>query len=131
MKRVAAFAEILKQDPAIAHFAGYAVNTIQDRYLYDQEEMTVFQVIERLRRNSAVSSAILYLQASQEIVVRSRSKQRPVQYTLSAYDLPVLNHWTPLVQDKFSRSQVLRISANQLNHGLDVAQPIIRLLIPV
>ena len=43
------------------------------------------------------------------------------QYTLSAYDLPVLNHWTPLVQDKFSKIPgIADLSSDQLNHGLDV-----------
>ena len=82
-KKVAAFAEILKQDPAIAHFAGYAggpnaIGNVGSLFIIlkprSDRDATVFEVIERLRKKlAAVSGAVLYMQASQEIVVGGRS----------------------------------------------------------
>ncbi len=130
-KKVNLFVDIIRQDPAVRHVAGFAggPNAIGNSGTLfmalkarSDRDVTVFEVIDRLRTKLAeVSGATLYLQAIQEIVIGARSGNALFQYTLSAYDLPVLNHWTPLVQDKLSKMPgIADLNSDQLNHGLDI-----------
>ena len=130
-KKLNLFVEILRQDPAVSHVAGYAggANAISSSgSLYitlkprDQRDATVFEVINRLRKKlSSVSGATLYMQASQDLVIGGRSGNALFQYTLSAYDLGILNKWAPLVQDRLAKIPgIADLNSDQMNHGLDV-----------
>ena len=130
-KKFRQFVEILRQDPAIGHLAGYAggsnaIGNTGSIFIAlkprDARDVTVFQVIERLRKKlGSVPGAALYMQAAQEIVVGGRAGNALFQYTLSGYELSALRHWLPLVEAQIGKVPgIADLNNDQLNHGLQV-----------
>lgn len=130
-KKLKLFVEIIKEDPAINHVSGYAggANAIGNSgSLFislkpkEQRDATVFEIINRLRKKlSTISGATLYMQAAQDITIGGRAGNALFQYTLSAFDLPVLNKWVPIIQDKLAKIPgITDLNSDQLSNGLEV-----------
>jgi multidrug efflux pump len=130
-KKFRAFIKIVQDDPAIKHVAGFAggPNSVGDSgSLFislkprSERDVDVFAVIDRLRKKtSSVTGATLFMQAAQDIIIGGRTGNAQFQYTLSAYELPVLTKWLPRIQGKFSKIPgITDLNNDQLNHGLDV-----------
>jgi multidrug efflux pump len=130
-KKLNLFVDIIRQDPAVNHVSGYAggtnaIGNAGSLFLAlkpkGQRNATVFEVIDRLRKKlSTIPGATLYMQASQDIVIGGRGGNALFQYTLSSYDLPVLNKWVPLVQAKLAKLPGMAdLNSDQLNNGLEV-----------
>jgi multidrug efflux pump len=130
-KKLKLFVEIIKEDPAINHVSGYAGGTSSignSGSLYislkakGERDATVFEIINRLRKKlSTISGATLYMQAAQDITIGGRAGNALFQYTLSAFDLPVLNKWVPIIQNKLAKIPgITDLNNDQLSNGLEV-----------
>jgi len=130
-KKLNQFDEIIRKDPAVSHVSGFAggANAIGNSgSLYislkpkGQRTATVFEVIDRLRKKlSPISGATLYMQASQDLVIGGRSGNALFQYTLTSYDLPVLNKWMPLIQEKLAKIPgIADLNSDQQSNGLQM-----------
>ncbi len=104
--RVAAVAQVVAQDPAVANFGSSiggtgssGMNTgrvfIQLKP-YSQRAATADQIIQRLRpKLAAVPGITTFLQSIQNIRVGARLARTQYQYTLQGIDLDELNAWAP------------------------------------
>lgn len=130
-KKLKLFDAIIRQDPAVSHVSGFAggtnsVNNSGSLYITlkpkGQRTATVFEVIDRLREKlSKISGATLYMQASQDLVIGGRAGNALFQYTLSSYELPVLNKWAPVVQANIAKLPGMAdLNSDQQNNGLEV-----------
>jgi multidrug efflux pump len=130
-KKLKTFVKVIREDPAVNHVSGFAggpsaIGSSGSLYISlkprGERDATVFQVIDRLRKQlSTMSGATLYMQASQELVIGGRSGNALFQYTLIAYDLPVLNKWAPVVQSRLAKLPGMAdLNSDQQNNGLEV-----------
>ena len=123
------YAAILESDPAVDIVSGYtggngAVNTASFNITLkpsSQRKATAFQVIDRLRpKLAAVSGAICYLQAVQDIRVGGRRSNAEYQYTLEGDNLADITRYGQLVLQQFRGLPELRdVNSDQQNHGLE------------
>ena len=121
------YTDIVMADPAVkataANTGGGAENTgrmqIELKPL-DERNVTVDQVIARLRRKLAVvPGATLFLRAYQDITVGGRISSSQYQYTLSSENLNDLQQWAPRVEAKMRQMPRLRdIASDQQTRGL-------------
>jgi multidrug efflux pump len=130
-KKLHLFVDTVLKDPAVAHvsgFAGGAGASGNSGSLYislkpkGQRKATVFEVIGRLREKLApISGATLYMQATQDLVIGGRGGNALFQYTLTAYELSLLNKWAPLIQEKLAKIPgIVDLNSDQQNSGLEV-----------
>jgi multidrug efflux pump len=130
-KKLNLFVNIIRQDSAVSHVSGFAGgassgNNSGSIYIAlkakGERSATVFEVIERLRKKlSSITGATLYMQAAQDLVIGGRGGNAQFQYTLTSYDLAVINKWVPLIQEKLSKiSGVADLNNDQQNNGLEV-----------
>jgi multidrug efflux pump len=121
------YTDIVMSDPAvqsiISQTGGGAENTggmeveLKPR---NQRDVTVYQVISRLRSKLAVvPGATLYLRAYQDITVGGRISSSQYQYTLSSENLSDLLEWAPRVEAQMKQLPRLRdIASDQQTRGL-------------
>jgi multidrug efflux pump len=121
------YTDIVMSDPAvqsiISQTGGGAENTggmeveLKPR---NQRDVTVYQVISRLRPKLAVvPGATLYLRAYQDITVGGRISSSQYQYTLSSENLSDLLEWAPRVEAQMRQLPRLRdIASDQQTRGL-------------
>ena len=75
----------------------------------DQRDVSVFQVIARLRpKLEKVEGAKLFLQAAQDVNVGGRAARTQFQYTLQDANIDELNTWAPKLLDKMKTLPELR-----------------------
>jgi multidrug efflux pump len=76
-------------------------------------------VIARLRPQLAkVPGAPTYLQSIQDLRIGGRSSSAQYQYTLQSVDLPELNTWAPIVEQKLrSLPEIVDVNSDQQDRG--------------
>jgi multidrug efflux pump len=123
------FVGIMMKDPAVATAVGFAggntsANTgrmfITLKPLAERK-IGADQVIGRLRGKLAVvPGATLFMQSAQDLTIGGRQSQAQFQYTLQAESLDDLNHWSPLLLQKFRTLPELRdVNTDQQDKGLE------------
>src|SRR3984893_12645968 len=121
------YTDIVMKDPAVkataANTGGGAENTGRmqvELKPVSERDVTVYQVISRLRRKLAVvPGATLFLRAYQDITVGGRISSSQYQYTLSSENLTDLQQWAPRVEAKMRQLPQLRdIASDQQTRGL-------------
>jgi multidrug efflux pump len=121
------YIDIVLKDPAVkdisANTGGGAENTARmqiELKPIDERNVTVDQVIARLRRKLAVvPGATLFLRGYQDITVGGRISSSQYQYTLSSENLDDLLEWAPRVEAKMKQLPKLRdIASDQQTRGL-------------
>jgi len=130
------FGQIVLNDPAVEGVTGFvgggAMNTgtliIHLKSLGDRNNVSVYQVIDRLRRKvNAVPGAMLYLQAQQDISVGGRQSNSQFQLTMESEDVAALNEWAPIVFKKMQTLPELRdVATDQQVAGLQATLSIDR-----
>src|ERR1700674_2086991 len=129
------YTDIVMKDPAVKSMIGQtgggAENTggmeIELKPL-NQRDVTVYQVIERLRPKLAVvPGATLFLRAYQDITVGGRISSSQYQFTLSSENLADLLEWAPRVEAEMNHLPELRdIASDQQTRGLQATLAIDR-----
>jgi multidrug efflux pump len=78
------------------------------------------EVIKKLRKAlSVMSSATIYMQSSQDIILSAKQGNAQFQYTVSANTIQDANHYAPIIMEEFKKiSGVIDINSDQKNHGL-------------
>ncbi len=128
------YVKLIHADLAVENVVGFVGsggpggNTTNTGSLYislkalNQRHLSVDGVIARLRKTLAViPGATLYMQAAQDLLIGGRSGNAQFQYTLSADNLNVLNHWAPLLTSQLKKlPNIADVNSDQLNHGLQV-----------
>jgi len=123
------YVRIIQHDPAVQDVVGFVGGTtVNSGSVYitlkdlSERKLDVDHVIARLRAKlNKVAGAVLYLQAAQDLLIGGRQGNAQYQYTISANDLPTLNHWAPLINNKLmSIPGVTDMNSDQRNHGLQV-----------
>ncbi len=121
------YTDIVRSDPAVrsmmANTGGGAENTGRmqvELKPISQRDVTVDQVIARLRRKFAVvPGATLFLRANQDITVGGRISSSQYQFTLSSESLNDLQMWAPRVEARMRQMKQLRdIASDQQTRGL-------------
>ncbi len=105
-EKVAAFAAIVKEDPAVQNVTAYTGGGQRNGgFMFitlkplDERGVSADQVIGRLRGKLArVPGASLFLQSSQDIRIGGRQSNTQYQYTLQADDLGDLRAWEARVR---------------------------------
>ena len=124
------FGQIVMTDPAVEQVTGFvgggAMNTgILMVHLkpLDQRDVSVYQVIDRLRRKvSTIPGATLFFQAQQDINVGGRQANSQFQLTLESEDISQLNNWAPIMLRKLKTLPELRdVSTDQQVAGLQAS----------
>jgi multidrug efflux pump len=129
-KKLKQFVNIILEDPAVEHVIGFigGNNNTASGTLFltlkplEHRNVSADQVINRLRTKMAVvTGAVVYLQASQDLMIGGRQGNAQFQYTLSSDNLSQLNEWTPVIAKKLSKlNGVADMNSDQRNHGLQV-----------
>ena len=122
--------EIIKSDPAVDTVTGFtgggghAGTTNTGRMFIalkplKERGMSSDEVIARLRPKLAkVPGAPTYLQAIQDLRIGGRSSSAQYQYTLQSVDLPELNTWSPIVEQKLrSLPEIVDVNSDQQDRG--------------
>jgi multidrug efflux pump len=129
------YTDIIMSDPAVKSMIGQtgggAENTggmeVELKPL-NQRDVSVYQVIERLRPKLAVvPGATLFLRAYQDITVGGRISSSQYQFTLSSENLADLLEWAPRVEAEMNQLPELRdIASDQQTRGLQATLAIDR-----
>ncbi len=129
------YTDIIMSDPAVKSMIGQtgggAENTggmeVELKPL-NQRDVTVYQVIDRLRPKLAVvPGATLFLRAYQDITVGGRISSSQYQFTLSSENLADLLEWAPRVEAEMNQLPELRdIASDQQTRGLQATLAIDR-----
>ncbi|MBA2711209.1 MAG: efflux RND transporter permease subunit [Tatlockia sp.] len=129
-KAFKAFVDILLKDPAIENVAGYigGVTRTTQGILFatlkplKERHLSADKVINRLRTKLAeIKGARLYLQATQDLTVGSRTAAGQYQYTLSADKLSSLNKWSALITERIRELPGLTdVNSDQRDQGLQM-----------
>jgi multidrug efflux pump len=87
----------------------------------DERKISADEVIARLRRKaSKIPGAALYMQAVQDLSIGGRFGGAQYQYTLQSENLEDLDHWAPILQQRFSKIPELRdVNTDQQVRGLE------------
>ena len=122
--------EIIKNDPAVDNVTGFtggggnAGTTNTGRMFIalkplKERGISSDQVIARLRPQLAkVPGAPTYLQSIQDLRIGGRSSSAQYQYTLQSVDLPELNTWAPIVEQKLrSLPEIVDVNSDQQDRG--------------
>ncbi len=126
-QKLTEYTDIVMKDPAVMDTAGNtgggAENTGRmniELKPIDERNVTVDQVIARLRRKLAVvPGATLFLRANQDITVGGRISSSQYQYTLSSENLTDLLEWAPKIEARMRKMPKLRdIASDQQTRGL-------------
>lgn len=126
-KRLAAFVDTVKSDPAVENTAGFlGGGTLNSGRMFvslkpkEERNVTADQVIARLRGKLAhVPGATLYLQSNQDLRVGGRFGAAQYQYTLQGDDPAELFAWAPRVSEQLRRLKELTdVNSDQQNRGL-------------
>ena len=122
--------QVLRKDPAIENVAGYigGSNRTTQGILFatlkplNERRLSADAVINRLRPKLArIQGATLYLQATQDLTVGSRTAAGQYQYTLTADKLSLLNKWVPLLVEKIRQLPgITDLNSDQRDNGLQV-----------
>jgi multidrug efflux pump subunit AcrB len=85
-----------------------------------QRKVSADQIITRLRPKLAVvPGATLYLQAVQDVRVGGRQSAAQYQYTIQSDNLPMLNHWGPILLKAMKGiPQLTDVNSDAQNNGL-------------
>jgi len=129
-KKLGQFVNIVLHDPAVENVIGFTGggNNSSPGSLFitlkppAQRTVSAEKVINRLRSKlSTVTGAVLYLQATQDLMIGGRQGNAQFQYTLAGDDLDELNRWTSLVKEKLSHLPgIADVNSDQRDHGLQV-----------
>ena len=124
------FVQIILSDPAVEKviaFIGGNNNTAPGTlYLTlkpkEMRNVSADQVIQRLRPKLAVvTGAVVYLQASQDLMIGGRQGNAQFQYTLSGDTIGELNQWAVKLTEELSHLHgITDMNSDQRNHGLQV-----------
>lgn len=128
-KKLAQLVKITKEDPAVAHVAGFiggANNTTNSGSMYITlkalgiRKLSADEVIGRLREKlGVVTGATLYMQAAQDLTIGGRLGNAQYQYTLSANNLEELNSWAPRVKAQLlTLPGIVDLNSDQQSSGL-------------
>ncbi len=129
------YTDIIMSDPTVKSMIGQtgggAENTGQmeiELKPLNERDVTVYQVIERLRPKLAVvPGATLFLRAYQDITVGGRISSSQYQFTLSSENLADLLEWAPRVEAEMNQLPELRdIASDQQTRGLQATLAIDR-----
>jgi multidrug efflux pump len=123
------FSDIVMHDPAVdtvTSFTGGGGGTSTARMFcqlkpLDERKISADEVIARLRRKaSKIPGAALYMQAVQDLSIGGRFGGAQYQYTLQSENLEDLDHWAPILQQRFSKIPELRdVNTDQQVRGLE------------
>ena len=122
------FNAIVMADPAvdtITAFTGGGNGTSTSRMFaqlkpLEQRKISADQVIARLRGKTAgIPGAQLFLQAVQDLSIGGRFGGAQYQYTLQAESVAELNHWAPILMQRFQKIPgVYDVNTDQQVRGL-------------
>ncbi len=128
-EKMTQFVSLVMKDPAVETIVGFAggnTSANQGRMFItlkplSERKVSADQVIGRLRRQLAVvPGATLFMQSAQDLTIGGRQSQAQFQYTLQGENLDDLNHWAPLLLDKFRKLPELRdVNTDQQDKGLE------------
>ncbi len=133
-EKLTEFVRLVNEDPAVQNIVaivggnGPGGNTTNSGSLFitlkplAERKLSVDEVINRIRnRLAVVTGAALYMQAAQDLVIGGRASNAQFQFTLSADNLTVLNHWAPLVMNEVKKMHgIADVNSDQLSDGLQV-----------
>src|SRR6266852_2140336 len=135
-EKMTQFVTLIVKDPAVETVVGFAggnTSANQGRMFItlkplSERKISADQVIGRLRRKLAVvPGATLFMQSAQDLTIGGRQSQAQFQYTLQGESLEDLNHWSPLLLDKFRKLPELRdVNTDQQDKGLEATVIIAR-----
>ena len=124
------FVDIFLKDNAVQTVIGYVggSNSITPGTIFvtlkplGERKTSVDEVMRRLREPlSRVRGAVLYMQASQDLMIGGRQSSAQFQYTLSGDDVNELNHFGPIITEKMSHIKgIVDVNSDQRNHGLEM-----------
>src|SRR5438477_7473029 len=127
-EKMTQFMNLAMKDPAVDTMVGFAggnTSANQGRMFItlkplSERKVSADQIIGRLRRRLAVvPGATLFMQSAQDLTIGGRQSQAQFQYTLQGESLDDLNHWSPLLLDKFRKLPELRdVNTDQQDKGL-------------
>ena len=122
------FVDIVQHDPAVKNVTGIvggATNTspgslyitLKDR---DKRQSSADEVINRLRSSLAkVTGAVLYLQASQDVMIGGRQTNAQFQYTLVGDNVTQLNQWAERVKKALRHVPgIIDVNSDERDEGL-------------
>ena len=128
-EKMTQFMNLAMKDPAVDTMVGFAggnTSANQGRMFItlkplSERKVSADQIIGRLRRRLAVvPGATLFMQSAQDLTIGGRQSQAQFQYTLQGESLDDLNHWSPLLLDKFRKLPELRdVNTDQQDKGLE------------
>lgn len=129
-KNLKQFVTLIREDPAVENVIGFTGgnNNSAPGSVFitlkpsNQRKLSVDQVIARLRNKlSVVSGAVLYMQASQDLMIGGRQGNAQFQYTISADNLAELNTWAPLIANRLlALPNLADMNSDLRDHGLEV-----------
>ena len=129
-KKLKQFVDIFLHDKAVNTVIGYVggSNSITPGTIFvtlkplGVRKISVDEVMRRLRGPlSRVRGAVLYMQASQDLMIGGRQSSAQFQYTLSGDDVKELNHFGPIITEKLSHIKgIVDVNSDQRNHGLQM-----------
>lgn len=124
------FVSIILKDPAVENVLGFigGNNNSAPGSIFvtlkpqAKRNLSADEVINRLRSQLAtVSGAMLYLQASQDLMIGGRQGNAQFQYTLSGDTLKEVNKWASIVANQLALlPDINDVNSDQRNHGLQV-----------
>jgi len=127
-EKLEAFNKIVMADPAVdtvTAFTGGGNGTSTSRMFaqlkpLEVRKISADQVIARLRGKTAnIPGAQLYLQAVQDLSIGGRFGGAQYQYTLQAESVADLNHWAPILMQRFQKIPgVYDVNTDQQVRGL-------------
>jgi len=127
-KKVMAFMDIVRADPAVATVAGFTGGGQRNGgFLFMQLKplaergITTNEVIDRLRpKLGTVAGASLFLSPAQDIPGGGRQSNSTYQYTLQSDSLEDLRTWTPKISDALQNAPELAdVNSDQQDKGLE------------
>ncbi|HLD95214.1 MAG TPA: efflux RND transporter permease subunit, partial [Alphaproteobacteria bacterium] len=125
------FMEMSKDEPSIQHVVGYAggANAVGNNGLMffalkplEERKESVFEVVEHLKKRfKNIAGINVYLIPGQEIMFGARSNNAMYQFTLSSFDMDLLNEWTPKLQEALRFIPgIIDVNSDQMTKGLEI-----------
>src|SRR5215831_4591227 len=128
-EKLKAFSNILQQDPAVAHVAGFTGGRQTNGGFFfislkplAQRKLSADLVIARLRTKLAeIPGARLFLQSVQDVRVGGRQSNAQYQFTLQSTDPGELNTWAPRLLTALQEAgELADANSDQQQNGLAV-----------
>ncbi len=117
----------IKKDPAVENVVGYiASGNVNNATIFiilkdlEQRKISSDLVIQRIRGNlKNLSSATLYMQTAQDLVIGGRQTSAQFQYTITADSVTEVNKFAPIIINKLKTIPgIIDINSDQGNFAL-------------